>query len=258
MEKRKQLCERSAQHKVRKLSDTSHLNPSDISHHSNIAQVQERFSRTDTVTVTNDTNVNYPCSSGSSVVASTSICVSMPKAKEKTSSFLCGIKLYIVCAGIGKTRVELFRKQLEKYGGEYIQTFHVRDTTHILVDEKMDIDRMCRIMKIDDSTILKNICIVKSIWLSSCLKTKICIDTTSYLLTVPITGNSSSSVDLHLTDTCQMDSKTTSKDDCKPSQRSDENAPDSTENIFPNCANDGFQSADQLPVRQITHFYVIC
>ncbi len=104
--------------------------------------------------------------------------------KTTSDSFLEHCRIHIVQAGIGKARSELFNKQIVNNGGTFESSF-CPSVTHLVVDEKMDFERMCRILKIDAPP--PNVKVVRSVWLSSCLKDKECVDTGPYRVrpTVP-------------------------------------------------------------------------
>jgi hypothetical protein len=84
-------------------------------------------------------------------------------------SIFSGLIIFILETRIGKTRRYLFGKQVKKNGGELVEKY-TTSSTHIVVDEKMEFDRMCKILKVDD--LPESVIIVKSTWISSCLKVK--------------------------------------------------------------------------------------
>ena len=104
--------------------------------------------------------------------------VSKSKDKETPNSnkcdFLKDCNIYVLQAGIGKARCDLFNKQIVNNGGTFESTFGPT-VTHAVVDEKMEVDRMCRILKIDVPPPKTKI--VKSLWLSTCLKEKKYVNT---------------------------------------------------------------------------------
>ncbi|XP_033756998.1 DNA polymerase lambda-like [Pecten maximus] len=80
-------------------------------------------------------------------------------------------------------RLQIFTSQLQKYGGichEQLES----DTTHLIVDDKMDAERMCRILKMDKPP--ENIEILKTSWLSSCFKSKDMVPTKGFELDLSI------------------------------------------------------------------------
>ncbi|XP_060559922.1 DNA polymerase lambda-like, partial [Ruditapes philippinarum] len=97
-------------------------------------------------------------------------------------NFMKSLNVFILQAGIEKMRMNIFKSQLEKYGGN-VENDLTKDVTHFVVDDKMDYDRMCRLLKI--STPPTNTCIVKSGWLSACFKAKTLSDTSDFILECP-------------------------------------------------------------------------
>lgn len=106
---------------------------------------------------------------------------SEPKAQDETGvqNFLSPVTAFILQAGIEKLRMQIFKTQLVKFGGTLLDSLS-SDVTHIVVDDKMEADRMCRLLKFDKPPDFG--IIVKSSWLSACFKHKKLTDTESYLL----------------------------------------------------------------------------
>ncbi len=103
------------------------------------------------------------------------------KADSVPVRFFEGLTIFVLQAGIGKARCDIFRKQIQNNGGLFMGMFD-KETTHLVVDEKMESDRMCRIMKIDRPP--ENVIIVKSLWLSACLKEKTNVDPVPFKLKI--------------------------------------------------------------------------
>ncbi|XP_045190402.2 DNA polymerase lambda-like isoform X2 [Mercenaria mercenaria] len=99
--------------------------------------------------------------------------------KEKPANFLASLHVFILQAGIEKMRMNIFKTQLEKYGGNVLNDL-TDVATHLVVDDKMEADRMCRLLKV--STPPTGICIVKSSWLSGCFRQKALLDSSEFLL----------------------------------------------------------------------------
>jgi len=93
-------------------------------------------------------------------------------------SFLSHVKAFILKAGIEKTRLQIFENQLQKYGGSLLGS--MEDATHLVVDDKMEPGRLCRLLKLERPP--NNVSIVKSGWLSACFKTKSLVHIDEYLL----------------------------------------------------------------------------
>ena len=94
--------------------------------------------------------------------------------------FLRSTTIFILAAGIQKVRCELFKRQIIKYGGSVTDTI-TPSTTHVLVDEKMDYQRLNRIVK---TSIPDSVSIVKSMWLTKSLKDKGREDENGYKLKI--------------------------------------------------------------------------
>ena len=98
-------------------------------------------------------------------------------------NLLSTVSVYILQAGIEKLRMQIFKTQLAKFGGT-IKDQLSAEVTHIIVDDKMEPDRMCRLLKVDkppDFAI-----VVKSSWLSTCFKEKKLVDTQPYMLDLSV------------------------------------------------------------------------
>lgn len=101
--------------------------------------------------------------------------ISSPKLEDNSSNvnfnkFLADVTAYILPAGIEKTRLEIFKNQLIKNGGHVQEKFESENgLSHIIVDDKMDVPRMLKLMQLDA---FPNIPVVKSAWLSTCLRNK--------------------------------------------------------------------------------------
>ena len=101
------------------------------------------------------------------------------KMKKGTENgIFSGINIYIVNAGIGKARANLFKKQILKLGGKVMDSFSKTAISHIIVDEKMTIERLCSILRLDRQT--EGMKIIKSLWLSKCIKEESNVDSSNY------------------------------------------------------------------------------
>ncbi|XP_041370367.1 DNA polymerase lambda-like [Gigantopelta aegis] len=103
------------------------------------------------------------------------------KSASKTSieeAFLTGVDIFIMKAGIQKARIKIFETQLEKYGAVVCNEIS-SSTRHILVDDTMDVDRMCRLLKLESAP---QATVVKTTWLSTCLRQKKLIQTQEFEL----------------------------------------------------------------------------
>ena len=91
--------------------------------------------------------------------------------------------LYIVKAGLGKARTDIFSKQVTKSGGKLLYEL-TDDVSHLIVDEQMDIDRLCRILKLEKPPL--NVKIVKASWISSCLSEQELVSSEEHELKIPL------------------------------------------------------------------------
>ena len=176
--------------------------------------------------IQNDSNSNtqkrpcvaVSCKTEETIHCSSNIAHNNTPFSQTIGEFLRGVNMYILQAGIGKTRAELFQKQLKNYGGNVLTTYDPTNTTHILVDEKMNTQRMCRIMKLDKPPHPEDVLIVTSLWLSSCLKTKELVDTKTFGLDLSSFKPESKS------DMCNSDLGKETKSD-KPTAMKQSNSP---------------------------------
>ena len=180
--------------------------------------------------------VAVPCKTDeiTSIIAHNDTPSSQPS--PSCQDFLCGVSMYILQAGIGKTRADLFQKQLKHYGGTVLTTYDPGNTTHVLVDEKMDTQRMCRIMKLNKPPCREDVCIVKSLWLSSCLKMKKLVDTNTFELDLSAFKESKSNTGgKHPGGNTQSDEKPTQQS-CSHQNTSAAAVPSTSKEVM--CAND--------------------
>ena len=105
------------------------------------------------------------------------------KGEDGCQNFLSPVIVYILQAGIEKLRMKIFREQLVKFGGSLREGL-CTELTHVIVDDKMDADRMCRLLKVDKPPEIVEI--VKSSWLSACFKEKKLLETHPYLLDLSV------------------------------------------------------------------------
>lgn len=92
------------------------------------------------------------------------------------------ITAYVLQAGIGQARAEIFRKQIIQNGGNVCEQLSP-DVTHVIVDEGMDCDRAFRILKL--SKLPHGLQLVKASWMSMCISSQRILDTTGYGLFIP-------------------------------------------------------------------------
>ncbi|XP_053548461.1 DNA polymerase lambda [Bombina bombina] len=110
-----------------------------------------------------------------------------PQDRKKIKSdvqgtFFEGVHIYILQAGIGQARTEIFKKQIIQNGGQVSTTF-CTEVTHIIVDEGMTCDRAFRVMKLEH--LPSGVHLVKSSWLSMCIKDQKIVPTAGYSIFIP-------------------------------------------------------------------------
>ena len=105
------------------------------------------------------------------------------KAENGALEFLSPVTAFILQAGIEKLRMQIFKSQLIKFGGT-LRDRLCPEVTHLIVDDKMEADRMCRLLKLDKPP--ENLNIVKSSWLSACFKEKKLMEINLYLLDLSV------------------------------------------------------------------------
>ena len=97
----------------------------------------------------------------------------------KFSPDLSGIRAVVIEAGLGKTRAAILAKQLERHGGKHSKKLD-STTTHLLVDKKLKIERVKRYLGVKD--IPKEVSVVDSEWLSTCLSEGKLVELEKYIL----------------------------------------------------------------------------
>ncbi|PIK37982.1 putative DNA polymerase lambda-like, partial [Apostichopus japonicus] len=102
--------------------------------------------------------------------------------KEQTDKIFSGYQVFVLSAGLGKARTDIFNKQLSKQGAEVCQRYNQR-VSFVIVDEKMTSERFLKITNIsqDDFT-SGNAVVVKANWLSTCLSEEKVINTSEFEL----------------------------------------------------------------------------
>ncbi|XP_048362592.1 DNA polymerase lambda isoform X2 [Sphaerodactylus townsendi] len=92
------------------------------------------------------------------------------------------VTAYVVQAGMGQARAEIFRKQIVHNGG-HVCSHLSSDVTHVILDEGMDCDRAFRLLKL--AKLPPGLQLVKASWLSSCVAEQKMLSTTGYSLFIP-------------------------------------------------------------------------
>ncbi|XP_064465937.1 DNA polymerase lambda-like isoform X2 [Ornithodoros turicata] len=126
------------------------------------------------------------------------------------------LKVFILPTGIGAPRVKLFKSKIIEYGGEIANTAGA--ATHIVCMESMDLPRLTQIIKKD--AISHGPIIVKSTWLSECLKQSSLLPTQPYelMLSNEIDTNADVPRKVKVSDACDPPSVTSQQPPCSPTQ----------------------------------------
>lgn len=99
-----------------------------------------------------------------------------------TGTVFQGVTIYIVPAGVGKARCDIFHRQITQNGGQTVSTF-APSCTHVVVDDSVDFRRALRLLKID--TLPSAVHLIKCTWLSACISEKRLLDPEEYSLLPP-------------------------------------------------------------------------
>ncbi|XP_023236000.1 DNA polymerase lambda-like [Centruroides sculpturatus] len=91
--------------------------------------------------------------------------------------FFSDLKFYILPTGIGKVRKEIFENQIKKHGGHVVNK--VFEATHLIIEDSLD---RCKLEKFVNEKDVRNLEIIKSLWLSKCFEQRQLIDSDSYKL----------------------------------------------------------------------------
>ncbi|XP_015271424.1 PREDICTED: DNA polymerase lambda [Gekko japonicus] len=98
------------------------------------------------------------------------------------SGWLEPVVAYVLQAGMGQARAEIFRKQIFHNGGRVCSQLS-SDITHVILDEGMDCDRAFRLLKL--AKLPRGLQLVKASWLSTCVAEQKMLSTTGYSLFIP-------------------------------------------------------------------------
>uniref|UniRef100_A0A674I771 DNA polymerase n=1 Tax=Terrapene triunguis TaxID=2587831 RepID=A0A674I771_9SAUR len=105
--------------------------------------------------------------------------------EEETGSieeWLKPVTAYVLPAGIGRARAEIFHTQIVQKGGRVCSQFS-SEVTHVIVAEDMDCDRAFRLLRL--ARLPPGIQLVKAAWLSLCIREQKLLDTTGYSIFIP-------------------------------------------------------------------------
>ncbi|XP_067156259.1 DNA polymerase lambda isoform X2 [Apteryx mantelli] len=92
------------------------------------------------------------------------------------------VTAYVLRAGIGQARAEIFHKQIVQNGGRVLNQL-CSEVTHVVVAEDMDSDRAFRLLKLPK--LPSGLQLVKASWLSACIRDQKLLSTTGYSIFIP-------------------------------------------------------------------------
>lgn len=94
-----------------------------------------------------------------------------------------GVTAYILPAGIGTARLQIFQRQIKQNGGQTESALSPR-VTHVVVDDNMDVDRALRLLKVHN--VPSGVHLVQCTWLSLCISEKKLLDVGRHTLLSPM------------------------------------------------------------------------
>ncbi|XP_051655951.1 DNA polymerase lambda isoform X1 [Manacus candei] len=98
------------------------------------------------------------------------------------AEWLKPVTAYVLQAGLGQARAEIFHKQIVHNGG-VVQSQLSLEVTHVIVAEDMDCDRAFRLLKL--TKLPPGLQLVKASWLSACIRDQKLLSTTGYGVFIP-------------------------------------------------------------------------
>ncbi|XP_028269288.1 DNA polymerase lambda [Parambassis ranga] len=105
-----------------------------------------------------------------------------PDECKVTGNTFNGVTVYLLPAGIGNARCQIFQRQIQQNGGQ-TESSLCPSVTHVVVDDNMDISRALRLLRVDSMP--SGVQLVKCTWLSLCISEKQLLDVTNYSLLLP-------------------------------------------------------------------------
>ncbi|NXO56783.1 DPOLL polymerase, partial [Aramus guarauna] len=108
--------------------------------------------------------------------------IAKEEGTEIPEEWLKPVAAYVLQAGIGQARAEIFHKQIVQNGG----VVHHRlssEVTHVIVAEDMDCDRAFRLLKL--TKLPSGLQLVKASWLSACIRDQKLLSTAGYGVFIP-------------------------------------------------------------------------
>ncbi|NXQ37145.1 DPOLL polymerase, partial [Alaudala cheleensis] len=89
---------------------------------------------------------------------------------------------YVLQAGIGQARAEIFHRQIVQNGGA-VHSQLSSEVTHVIVAEDMDCDRALRLLRV--TKLRPGLQLVKASWLSACIRDQKLLSTAGYGVFIP-------------------------------------------------------------------------
>ncbi|KAJ8389822.1 hypothetical protein AAFF_G00112910 [Aldrovandia affinis] len=96
-----------------------------------------------------------------------------------TGHLFDGMLVYLLPAGIGNARCDIFKRQITQNGGQ-VKSALCPGVTHVIVDDSMDSERALRLLKLD--SLPQTMQLVRSSWLSQCITGKTLLSIADYSL----------------------------------------------------------------------------
>ncbi|XP_026025886.1 DNA polymerase lambda [Astatotilapia calliptera] len=101
---------------------------------------------------------------------------------DVTGNSFNGVTVYLLPAGIGNARCQIFQRQIQQNGGR-TESSLCPGVTHVVVDDNVDSERALRLLKVN--CMPSGVQLVKCTWLSLCISEKQLLDIASYSLLSP-------------------------------------------------------------------------
>ncbi|XP_071420089.1 DNA polymerase lambda isoform X1 [Pithys albifrons albifrons] len=98
------------------------------------------------------------------------------------AEWLKPVAAYVLQAGIGQARAEIFHKQIAHNGGAVHRQLS-SEVTHVIVAEDMDCDRAFRLLKL--TKLPPGLQLVKASWLGACIRDQKLLSTAGYGVFIP-------------------------------------------------------------------------
>ncbi|NXG11896.1 DPOLL polymerase, partial [Sakesphorus luctuosus] len=101
---------------------------------------------------------------------------------ETSEEWLKPVAAYVLQAGIGQARAEIFHKQIVHNGGAIHRQLS-SEVTHVIVAEDMDCDRAFRLLKL--TKLPPGLQLVRASWLAACIRDQKLLSTAGYGVFIP-------------------------------------------------------------------------